>query len=183
MRSCNDLDIKSNILKRRASELVTEAHCSSTKANRTRSKRIKSTIVNSNKAIENNSFSSNSSTSGISIYGEDTSNSENTTPGYICEKCAWHCTTMKVLKEHIKSNCRLKPQYNCPQCFKNFSSSSTLNCHLSIHTGELPFECEYCGKRFRTRGQVTVHHRTHTGERPFVCQVCYHNLRCKIESA
>lgn len=147
--------------------------CSSKKTIRPKSKRLKNMISSLNDSIKN--YSSSSSTSGISVSGEDTSNSETATSSYICEKCAWHCPTLKLLEQHIKTNCGTKPQYSCPHCLKNFSSTSTLNGHLSIHTGEMPYHCEYCGKRFRTRGQVTVHHRTHTGERPFVCQVYYYN--------
>lgn len=116
----------------------------------------------------------------------DTSNSSTTTSptpikmsafktnkvGYICSKCGRKCSSKTMLNDHISANCSREPQYNCLQCPKKFYSHGTLQCHLTIHTGELPHKCNYCDKRFRTRGQVTVHHRTHTGERPFVCQVC-----------
>ncbi|XP_005185199.1 uncharacterized protein LOC101900387 isoform X2 [Musca domestica] len=92
-------------------------------------------------------------------------------PRYICEKCGRKCSSKTMLNDHISANCSREPQYPCQQCPKKFYSLSTLQCHMTIHTGDLPHKCNYCDKRFRTRGQVTVHHRTHTGERPFVCQV------------
>ncbi|KAM7352491.1 uncharacterized protein ACRADG_004983 isoform 2-T2 [Cochliomyia hominivorax] len=91
---------------------------------------------------------------------------------YVCDKCGRTCSSKTMLNDHILANCSREPQYACKECNKKFYSHGTLQCHMTIHTGELPHKCNYCDKRFRTRGQVKVHHRTHTGERPFFCQVC-----------
>ncbi|XP_065357890.1 uncharacterized protein LOC135952040 [Calliphora vicina] len=93
-------------------------------------------------------------------------------PRYVCDKCGRTCSSKTMLNDHILANCSREPQYSCKECTKKFFSHGTLQCHMTIHTGELPHKCNYCDKRFRTRGQVKVHHRTHTGERPFFCQVC-----------
>lgn len=90
---------------------------------------------------------------------------------YVCDKCGRTCSSKTMLNDHILANCSREPQYSCKECNKKFYSHGTLQCHMTIHTGELPHKCNYCDKRFRTRGQVKVHHRTHTGERPFFCQV------------
>ncbi|XP_014092633.2 uncharacterized protein [Bactrocera oleae] len=92
--------------------------------------------------------------------------------GYICPKCSRRYSTRAMIREHLRNSCGRNPQHECDVCHKFFFSTSTLNCHRTIHTGVLPHKCNYCDKRFRTRGQVTVHHRTHTGERPFVCEIC-----------
>lgn len=92
--------------------------------------------------------------------------------GYICPKCSRRYSTRAMIREHLRNSCGRNPQHECDICHKFFFSTSTLNCHRTIHTGVLPHKCSYCDKRFRTRGQVTVHHRTHTGERPFVCEIC-----------
>lgn len=92
--------------------------------------------------------------------------------GYICPNCKRRYTTRAMINEHLRSSCGRNPQHQCDICHKYFFSTSTLNCHRTIHTGAMPYKCNYCDKRFRTRGQVTVHHRTHTGERPFVCEIC-----------
>ncbi|XP_011199395.2 uncharacterized protein LOC105223377 [Bactrocera dorsalis] len=92
--------------------------------------------------------------------------------GYICPKCSRRYSTRSMIREHMRNSCGRNPQHECDVCHKFFFSTSTLNCHRTIHTGVLPHKCNYCDKRFRTRGQVTVHHRTHTGERPFVCEIC-----------
>lgn len=46
--------------------------------------------------------------------------------------------------------------------------------HLTIHTGELPFECSKCQRKFRVRKNLVVHFRQHTGEKPYHCQQCDH---------
>ncbi|XP_053958840.1 uncharacterized protein LOC128863620 isoform X1 [Anastrepha ludens] len=100
------------------------------------------------------------------------SKSKRVPDGYICPKCGRRYTTHSMIAKHLRNNCGRNPQHQCDVCHKCFFSTSTLNCHRTIHTGVLPHKCNYCDKRFRTRGQVTVHHRTHTGERPFVCEIC-----------
>ena len=38
--------------------------------------------------------------------------------------------------------------FNCSECGKCFTSSSSLLCHQSVHTRERPYECSECGKHF-----------------------------------
>lgn len=46
-------------------------------------------------------------------------------------------------------------------CFKGFSTSSSLNTHRRIHSGEKPHECGVCGKRFTASSNLYYHRMTH----------------------
>ncbi|XP_054831495.1 zinc finger protein 154-like [Eublepharis macularius] len=65
-----------------------------------------------------------------------------------------------------------KGRNECPVCFKNFSSKSSLNVHQRIHTGGRPYICSECGEAFREKAHLTSHQRTHTGEKPYTCLEC-----------
>ncbi|XP_063152246.1 zinc finger protein 397-like isoform X2 [Candoia aspera] len=62
--------------------------------------------------------------------------------------------------------------FRCPDCEKSFNTSSQLDRHHRVHTGERPFTCSECGKSFRQWQILMVHKRIHTGEKPFKCAVC-----------
>ncbi|XP_041373132.1 zinc finger protein 419-like [Gigantopelta aegis] len=65
-----------------------------------------------------------------------------------------------------------KKRYQCHICGKLLKSSSAVNVHQRVHTGEKPFSCTVCNKSFSVKESLNRHLRTHTGEKPYVCSFC-----------
>lgn len=80
---------------------------------------------------------------------------------------------------HMRIHSGIKP-YICSICSKSFRQSSTLNTHLTLHTGKTHL-CPTCGKRFSRKSFLNVHIRTHTGNFPYPCNDCSLKFSQKCE--
>ena len=68
--------------------------------------------------------------------------------------------------------CSLPEPYECRECGRTFSQSSSLIVHYRFHTGEKPYKCNRCGRAFSQSSSLTQHYRHHSGEKPYKCNEC-----------
>ncbi|KAK6634465.1 hypothetical protein RUM43_011866 [Polyplax serrata] len=90
---------------------------------------------------------------------------------FICLICGKQFKSSKALKDHSPVHTGEK-NYHCDICNKSYTTSANLKIHKRTHTGARNFICSVCNKAFHKKDSLKVHFRKHSGERPFQCDLC-----------
>ncbi|XP_076339085.1 ras-responsive element-binding protein 1-like isoform X2 [Tachypleus tridentatus] len=76
----------------------------------------------------------------------------------LCEKLLNSAHSFTV---HIRQHNPNDQSRTCRLCGKTLSSTSSLDRHMLVHSGERPFKCKICNMAFTTNGNMHRHMRTH----------------------
>ncbi|XP_047441796.1 zinc finger protein 37-like isoform X2 [Mugil cephalus] len=90
-------------------------------------------------------------------------------PQGVCGVCGGSFKSTEELTEHLRS---YQKTHDCSYCGKSFFTVTGLSCHVSTHTGDLPFKCNICSKAFSRIYALNIHQWTHVTEKPHKCDIC-----------
>ncbi|XP_065072991.1 zinc finger protein 502-like [Ochlerotatus camptorhynchus] len=90
-------------------------------------------------------------------------------PSLVCEICG---KSYPFLKKHIQSvHSEDKP--SCNICGKTFTTNTSLERHMLLHTNEKPYSCDKCEASFRRLLLLKQHvQKVHEGKNPHTCVEC-----------
>ncbi|CAB3382072.1 Hypothetical predicted protein [Cloeon dipterum] len=93
-----------------------------------------------------------------------------------CTGCNTSFATKEERKAHYRANhSQKKQEVQCPECPKIISNVHNLQIHINmVHRKLRPHLCQVCGKSYPCKSSLQFHMTMHTGEKKHVCNVCGH---------
>ena len=117
---------------------------------------------------------------------------------YNCSNCEFNTKLEESFKKHIEnvhknkiaknlSNFQIEEEFNCEECFQQYTSQTLLNKHINLthrlkdQILEEVIRCKYCGEQFGEKWNMMNHRKQ---EHPNTVALCKNNLenKCKHSS-
>ena len=89
---------------------------------------------------------------------------------FACDICGKHYSSTSNLNQHKQIHTG-QYKYHCELCRKGFNATTHFRDHMRAHEG-LKYHCEYCSKPFMDKKRLKYHLSVHTGECRFTCDIC-----------
>lgn len=81
--------------------------------------------------------------------------------------------TEEELNAHVLSHTRGSAPLKCTMCGQTYRTSSKLQRHIRVHSGERPYTCNICGRRFSRSDHLKQHSKVHLNHRTKnTCRIC-----------
>ncbi|CAI9729060.1 myosin-G heavy chain-like [Octopus vulgaris] len=91
----------------------------------------------------------------------------------MCRYCAMQFDTEDELNAHVLSHSRGAAPLKCTLCGQTYRTSSKLQRHIRVHSGEKPYICHICGRRFSRSDHLKQHSKVHSNHRTKnTCRIC-----------
>lgn len=93
---------------------------------------------------------------------------------FTCQICGRAFNRRVRLTTHMRFVHEGEQPIECPEegCSRTFYRKEDMARHLTLHSGERPFECTVCDKAFAVKSSLKLHMLTHRKEQPCSCEEC-----------
>lgn len=90
---------------------------------------------------------------------------------YPCPECSKEFFSTSELALHEQRHSAIK-EFVCPECQKAFSVKGNLRIHMRTHAKEKLYQCDLCDGTFSHPYSLVSHRRIHTNDMPYKCEIC-----------
>lgn len=92
---------------------------------------------------------------------------------FTCNICTATFTSRQEIQDHKQTKHRKYFKFSCERCGIRFQRIQQLVAHISVHTGEKPYNCNICGKCFTFKALLKKHSIRHMElQKSYQCVYC-----------